>query len=99
MENNLHAWHTCDRDWIGPLGQIDLDVQTLYADISAQFTLCDVSKLAGCGGDIAQQIGGIYPELCDVRELEMENIPPQAAFVVKHRHLFPERADQLIDVM
>ena len=97
--SNLPTWHTNDHDWRRPQDQIDVAVHTLYDDIAERFTLDDVSKLDGRGDEIVLQMVGVHPEFCAVREFEMRDMQPQIEFVETQRHLFPGRADHLIDVM
>ena len=54
--------------------------------------------LANRGDEIICELGGLYPALCAAQEFEMRKMQPQIAFVRDHCYLFPDIADDLVQV-
>ena len=63
---------------------------------------CDMKtlgELAKKGDDLIRTAGNLHRAICEVQEPLFRTLQPQREFVMKHSHLFPNRAPGMIEVL
>ena len=75
------------------------DAVNLFDWARGDFDMETLGELAKKGDDLIRTAGNLHRAICEVQEPLFRTLQPQREFVMKHSHLFPNRAPGMIEVL